>query len=768
MPNDSRPRNSSFFSTKISSSETESTTLSSPLDNFSKRISYITDIEGDGAYFDRYIEVSKILKFESVTPNFDETNPLEFFPYTKHVVFLENSSTNSNVDKTMLVCGGDVWDKGGGDLYVVRQLLSMHDRYGDQRVHFIVGNRDINKMRILQEIGMCGNLDDNNLPTHHGVFWLKGTGRTGDPDLRDVLEHSSTSESVISKNSGRVSSCAAERLTWVLQQTMGCPDGLKPRRGELEREKLACARANRERKTDDCEIDYAVTDEEVVQSYRTSCHPIFGVMGQYIRRGKLAKKIGGVLFVHGSIPVSSAILTKYKTYSNELDAISSMTSCAPGTKSIQQIKGSFWAEFFEDMMPWLRSSTETEPGKSGPEVSSTYHFSTKPRTVTSVFQRIFCCGLSELKLSINYKRRRSNKQGVMHTNQKTRPSHDVTMEVQNIKKRRKKCPGKHRNSDKTTTLTSEESHIENLFEDEEDNQLRRRENRHGETPVRNIDEWIVKIDEFYNKHSEAWAQYVTDEPSGDYCWSRYGGYDSKVGAIMQYGLGFLPKNDINPTVIYSSWMTNGMPQILSRDSEEDVLRAKLLGEFFIESGLDLIVTGHQPIGDSPLTIQVANEYRDKCKFIIIGDTSYSGDTIWEGSDGKRQNIGRGKAISGRGDVAVSEILIDIAALGSVISATYHGRLSDGQDYESCNIFNERQDSSLLGKLLDEKVLVVEGLEDNDQTDWIVKAKLSDGFFLVSSGKGHKVFNAIAKSRGKIASFVSSFTSTKIPLCLENC
>jgi len=32
-------------------------------------------------------------------------------------------------------------------------------------------------------------------------------------------------------------------------------------------------------------------------------------------------------------------------------------------------------------------------------------------------------------------------------------------------------------------------------------------------------------------------------------------------------------------------------------------------------------------------------------------------------------------------------------------------------------------------LLDEKELVVEGVEDNDQTNWIVKAKLSDGFFL---------------------------------------
>ena len=127
----------------------------------------------------------------------------------------------------------------------------------------------------------------------------------------------------------------------------------------------------------------------------------------------------------------------------------------------------------------------------------------------------------------------------------------------------------------------------------------------------------------------------------------------QIGALIQYDFGPGPNMSINPTVIYSTWITNGMPQILSSKSKGDLLRAKLLSEFFIESGLDLIVSGHQPIGDSPLTIRVANEYSDKPRFVIIGDTSYSADTIWEGSDGKRQNMGRGNAKSGRGDVAVS-------------------------------------------------------------------------------------------------------------------
>eukprot|EP01083_Nonionella_stella_P137498 418327_1 len=86
-----------------------------------------------------------------------------------------------------------MWDKGGNDLYVTRQLLSLHDRFGSNKVKFIMGNRDINKIRILQEIGIATADDENkkthendsceNLPAHGGIFWFKGTGLQGDPDL---------------------------------------------------------------------------------------------------------------------------------------------------------------------------------------------------------------------------------------------------------------------------------------------------------------------------------------------------------------------------------------------------------------------------------------------------------------------------------------------------------------------------------------------------------------------------------------------------------
>ena len=91
------------------------------------------------------------------------------FPYDRCIDF---SSPNG-----MLVFGGDLWDKGGYDLYVARQLLDLKRRH-PHRVLWVLGNRDINKLRILQELGLPGR----PVPPHPGLTWFRGTGRVGDPD----------------------------------------------------------------------------------------------------------------------------------------------------------------------------------------------------------------------------------------------------------------------------------------------------------------------------------------------------------------------------------------------------------------------------------------------------------------------------------------------------------------------------------------------------------------------------------------------------------
>ena len=113
-------------------------------------LSYITDIEGDKFYLDRYVDNSKIVAWTMITSaekhKEEEGNKYAYpFPYDRRIDFV---NTNS-----MLVFGGDLWDKGGFDLYVTRQLLDLKRRYPN-RVLWVLGNRDIGKLRILQELGL--------------------------------------------------------------------------------------------------------------------------------------------------------------------------------------------------------------------------------------------------------------------------------------------------------------------------------------------------------------------------------------------------------------------------------------------------------------------------------------------------------------------------------------------------------------------------------------------------------------------------------------
>lgn len=184
-------------------------------------ITYLTDVEGDAAYLNRYVDNSRVLEFQADQETMD---------------FQDETS--------MLVYGGDVWDKGGSDLKVIRQLLQLKSRYPD-RVHFILGNRDINKMRIWQEV---------MAEKHDGVWWSKDTP---DPEWTKP-----------------------QRLQWILAKTMGSPNAFEFRRNELG----------------------GVSDEEVTQSYLDSCHPTTGEMGRYLAQGHLALKIGQLIILHGALP----------------------------------------------------------------------------------------------------------------------------------------------------------------------------------------------------------------------------------------------------------------------------------------------------------------------------------------------------------------------------------------------------------------------------------------------------------------------------------
>ncbi|KAL7554345.1 hypothetical protein ACHAWF_018112 [Thalassiosira exigua] len=155
-----------------------------------------------------------------------------------------------------------------------------------------MGNRDINKMRIVDELGIGSYGEDQSLPQHGGVYWLNGrvcSGLPADPD-----------DNVPSED-------AAVRLKWMLRKTMGSVDAFELRRNELKRERIAILDVDN---GSSCSLDSVkaddvdVTDDEVVQSYIHSCNPVHGIMSEYLTRAKLMIRFGPVLFVHGAVPFS--------------------------------------------------------------------------------------------------------------------------------------------------------------------------------------------------------------------------------------------------------------------------------------------------------------------------------------------------------------------------------------------------------------------------------------------------------------------------------
>ena len=61
--------------------------------------------------------------------------------------------TDENVTDSILFYFEKICDKGGNDLKVLEMMLDLKNRFPD-RVHFVLGNRDVNKLRISQEIGL--------------------------------------------------------------------------------------------------------------------------------------------------------------------------------------------------------------------------------------------------------------------------------------------------------------------------------------------------------------------------------------------------------------------------------------------------------------------------------------------------------------------------------------------------------------------------------------------------------------------------------------
>ena len=215
------------------------------------KCAFFTDVEGNLDYFDLYVKMSKIIRYEVACV-------LDF---------------HENVKDTGFVYGGDSQDKGIGDIRFVKMLLAFKKRYPD-RVKFIIGNRDGNKIRLCSELNIDLN-DENILNDREWQYWVERSKRV-------------TPQDFLTKNG--LENTWPNRLKWLLKETMGAE-------GAFERRKMELA-IIRGQQTEN------ITDDEVVQSYRDECDPMKpkeNFMLQYLQKAKVAYIFGSTIFVHGGI-----------------------------------------------------------------------------------------------------------------------------------------------------------------------------------------------------------------------------------------------------------------------------------------------------------------------------------------------------------------------------------------------------------------------------------------------------------------------------------
>jgi len=208
------------------------------------RIGYLTDIEGDLDFWRRYVELSDVLSRDS-------------------------EGAVALADQAHFVYGGDAVDQHAGDLEVLEELLALKQRY-PERVHFIIGNRDANKLRLLVELGQA-HVEAVPLGEHPGPYW-SADGRPANRLSAEELGDTSL----------------AVRLQWMLKHTMGAYDTFEHRRRELSRRQGGCD----------------VSDDAVVESFLQLVRP-GGLLFEYLALARFAVVVGGALFVHAGLPRGS-------------------------------------------------------------------------------------------------------------------------------------------------------------------------------------------------------------------------------------------------------------------------------------------------------------------------------------------------------------------------------------------------------------------------------------------------------------------------------
>ena len=219
---------------------------------------YLTDVEGNLDYFHKYVRLSKVIAWVD-----SKKNRLKF-----------------KQDNSMFVFGGDAQDRGIGDIRFTNLLLDFKKEYPD-RVEFIIGNRDANKIRIYSELSEKITNNSAHLSKYDKFpYWVNKKERV---TLRNYLEQNNYEINIVN------------RLKYILEYTMGSSGSFEKRRAEL------AILLNKSASS--------ISDEDIVASFLNSVapHPVNvkntndNYLLKYLQYGKIAYIFGEHIFVHGAI-----------------------------------------------------------------------------------------------------------------------------------------------------------------------------------------------------------------------------------------------------------------------------------------------------------------------------------------------------------------------------------------------------------------------------------------------------------------------------------
>ena len=219
---------------------------------------YLTDVEGNLDYFHKYVGISKVITWVD-----SKKNRLKF-----------------KQDNSMFIFGGDTQDRGIGDIRFVNILLKFKDEYPD-RVEFIIGNRDANKIRFYSELSEKITKTNKYLSKYDKFpYWVDEKERIS---IREYLEKNNYEINIVN------------RLKYILEYTMGSSGSFEKRRVEL------AILLNKNAKL--------ISDEDIVNSFLNSVSPRpvnvknsnDNYLLKYLKYGKISYIFGEHIFIHGAI-----------------------------------------------------------------------------------------------------------------------------------------------------------------------------------------------------------------------------------------------------------------------------------------------------------------------------------------------------------------------------------------------------------------------------------------------------------------------------------